>query len=56
MISSTSTLASNATIPTELGGLTTTLSPIVIVILRQQLNYLYIIDYGRTDHAAPDKS
>jgi hypothetical protein len=51
---------SNATIPTALGGLTTTSPPIVIVILRQQLDYvfvyLYIIDYGRADHGhAPDK-
>jgi hypothetical protein len=46
---------SNATIPTALGGSTTTSPPIVIVILRQQLDYV-IIDYGRTDHAAPDKS
>jgi hypothetical protein len=35
---------SNATIPTALGGSTTTLPPIVIVILRQQLDYV-IIDY-----------
>jgi hypothetical protein len=47
---------SNATIPTMLGGSTTTSSPIVIVILRQQLAYLYIIDYGHADDGAPDKS
>jgi hypothetical protein len=47
---------SNATIPTALGGSTTTLPPIVIVILRQQLTYLYIIDNGRADDGAPDKS
>jgi hypothetical protein len=47
---------SNATIPTALGGSTTTSPPIVIVILRQQLDYLYIVDYGRADHGAPDKS
>jgi hypothetical protein len=46
---------SNTAIPTALGGSTTTSPPIVIVILRQQLNYV-IIDYGRADHAAPDKS
>jgi hypothetical protein len=47
---------SNATIPTMLGGSTTALPPIVVVILRQQLAYLYIIDYVRTDNGAPDKS
>jgi hypothetical protein len=47
---------SNTTILTTLGGSTTTSPPIVVVILRQQLAYLYIIDYGRADHAAPDKS
>jgi hypothetical protein len=46
----------NAAIPTALGGSTTTSPPIVIVILRQQLAYLYIIDYGHDHHAAPDKS
>jgi hypothetical protein len=46
---------SNATIPTTLGGSTITSSPIVIVILRQQLDY-DIVDYGRADHGAPDKS
>jgi hypothetical protein len=46
---------SNATIPTALGGSTTTSPSIVIVILRQQLDYV-IIDYGRADHAASDKS
>jgi hypothetical protein len=44
---------SNATIPTTLGGSTTTSPPIVDTILRQQLD---IVDYGRADHAAPDKS
>jgi hypothetical protein len=47
---------SNATIPTALGGSTTTSPPIVVVILRQQLANLYIIDYGRADDGAPDKS
>jgi hypothetical protein len=47
---------SNATIPTTLGGSTTTSPPIVIVILRQQLDYIYIVDYGRADDGAPDKS
>jgi hypothetical protein len=46
----------NATISMTLGGSTTTLPPIVIAILRQQLAYLCIIDYGRANHAAPDKS
>jgi hypothetical protein len=50
------TLASNATIPTALGGSTITPLSIVVVILRQQINYLYIVDYGRADHAAPDTS
>jgi hypothetical protein len=47
---------SNATIPTTLGGSTTTSPPIVGVILWQQLAYLYIIDYGRADDGAPNKS
>jgi hypothetical protein len=47
---------SNATIPTALGGSTITSPPIVVVILRQQLAYLYIIDYGRADDGAPNKS
>jgi hypothetical protein len=81
-ILSTSALASNAAIPTTLGGSTsprpcdfvdigtrkqrddpndargstTTSSPIVVVILRQQLTYLYIVDYGRADQGALDKS
>jgi hypothetical protein len=46
---------SNATIPTTLGGSTTTSPPIVIVILRQQLDYA-IIDYGRANDGAPNKS
>jgi hypothetical protein len=46
---------SNTAIPTALGGSTTTSPPIVIVILRQQLDYV-IVDYGRADHAAPDRS
>jgi hypothetical protein len=33
---------------------TTTSTSIVDTILRQQLNYV-IVDYGRADHAAPDK-
>jgi hypothetical protein len=36
---------SNATIPTTLGDSTTTLHPIMIVILQQQLNYV-IVDYA----------
>jgi hypothetical protein len=46
---------SNAMIPTALGGSTTTSPPIVDTILRQQLDYV-IIDYGRADRGAPDKS
>jgi hypothetical protein len=38
-----------------LEGSTTTLPPIVIVVLRQQLDYV-IVDYGPADHAAPNKS
>jgi hypothetical protein len=44
---------SNTTIPTALGGSTTTSPPIMIVILRQQLSYLYIADHN---YASPDKS
>jgi hypothetical protein len=36
---------SNATIPTALGGSTTTSPPIVVAILRQQLDYV-IVDYA----------
>jgi hypothetical protein len=39
-----------------LGGSTTASPSIVVVILRQQLTYLYIVDYGRADHAALNKS
>jgi hypothetical protein len=46
---------SNATISTALGGSTTTSPPIVDTILRPQLDYV-IIDYGRADRGAPDKS
>jgi hypothetical protein len=46
---------STTAIPTALGGSTTTSPSIVIVILRQQLDYV-IVDYGRVDHAASDKS
>jgi hypothetical protein len=45
---------SNTTIPTTLGGLTTTSPPIVIMILRQQLDYV-CINFIRV-YAAPDKS
>jgi hypothetical protein len=41
---------SNMAIPTTLGGSTTTLPPIVDMILRQQLDYVIV------DYAAPDKS
>jgi hypothetical protein len=46
---------SNAAIPTALGGSTTASPPIVIVILRQHLDYV-IVDYGRADDGTPDKS
>jgi hypothetical protein len=46
---------SNTAIPTALGGSTTILPPIVIVILRQQFDYV-IVDYGRANDSAPDKS
>jgi hypothetical protein len=46
---------SNATISTTLGGSTTVPPPIVIAILRQQLDYV-IIDYDRADDGALDKS
>jgi hypothetical protein len=49
------TLASNTEISTTLGGSTTISPPILVVILRQQLAYLYILDHGRV-YAAPDKS
>jgi hypothetical protein len=47
---------SNATILTALGGSTTTSPPILVLILRQQLVSLYIVNYGRADDGAPDKS
>jgi hypothetical protein len=38
------------------GGSTTTSPPIVDAIVRQQLDYIFVyFDYGRADHAAPDK-
>jgi hypothetical protein len=43
---------SNTTIPAALGGSTIASLPIVDTILRQQLDY----DYGRANHATPDKS
>jgi hypothetical protein len=46
---------SNATIPVVLEGSTITSPLIVVMILQQQLDYV-IVDYGRADHAAPDKS
>jgi hypothetical protein len=47
---------SNAKIPTALGGSTTTSSPIVIVILRQQLDYIYIVDYAALTTPHPIKA
>jgi hypothetical protein len=47
---------SNAMIPTALGGSTTTSPPIVVVILRQQLAYLYIIDYAASSTPHPIKA
>jgi hypothetical protein len=46
---------SNTAISATLGGSTTTSPPIVVVILRQQLDYV-IVDHGRADYTAPDKS
>jgi hypothetical protein len=46
---------SNATIPTALGGSTTTSPPIVVVILRQQLDYV-IIDYAAPTTPHPIKA
>jgi hypothetical protein len=46
---------SNTAIPIALRGSTTTSTPIEIVILWQQLDYV-IVDYGLADHAAPDKA
>jgi hypothetical protein len=45
----------NATIPTALGGSTTTLPPIVIMILRQQLDYV-IVDYAAPTTPQPIKA
>jgi hypothetical protein len=47
------TLASDTAIPTTLGGLTTTLPPIVAVILQRQLAYLYDLDHSHV-YAASD--
>jgi hypothetical protein len=49
------TLASNATIPTALGGSTTTSPLIVIVVLRQQLDYV-IVDYAASTTSHPIKA
>jgi hypothetical protein len=46
----------NTMIPTALGGSTTASPPIVAVILRQQLNYLYIVDYECTTMPHPIKA
>jgi hypothetical protein len=46
---------SNATIPTALGGSTATSPPIVIVILRQQLDYV-CIDYAASSTPHPIKA
>jgi hypothetical protein len=46
---------SNVAIPTMLGGSTPPSPPIVVVILRQQLDYVCVY-FGRADHAALDKS
>jgi hypothetical protein len=45
----------NATIPTALGGSTITSPPIVIVILRQQLDYV-IVDYAAPSTSHPIKA
>jgi hypothetical protein len=46
---------SNAMIPTALGGSTTASPPIVIAILRQQLDYI-IVDYAAPTAAHPTKA
>jgi hypothetical protein len=46
---------SNTAIPTALRGSTTTLPPIVILILRQQLNYV-IVDYAALTTLHPIKA
>jgi hypothetical protein len=46
---------SNATIPTTLGGSTTTLPPIMVVILRHQLDYV-IVDYAAPTTPHPIKA
>jgi hypothetical protein len=46
---------SNMTIPTALGGSTATLPPIMVVVLRQQLDYV-IIDYAMPTVAHPTKA
>jgi hypothetical protein len=46
---------SNATIATALGGSTSTLPPIMIVILRQQLDYV-IVDYAAPTTPHPIKA
>jgi hypothetical protein len=46
---------SNTTIPTALGGSTTASPPIVITILRQQLNYV-IVDYAVPITSHPTKA
>jgi hypothetical protein len=46
---------SNTTIPTALGGSITTSPPIVIVILRQQLDYV-IVDYAAPTTPHPIKA
>jgi hypothetical protein len=46
---------STATIPTTLGGSTTASHPIVVVILRQQLDYI-IVDYDRATTPHPIKA
>jgi hypothetical protein len=46
---------SNATIPTALGGSTTASPPIVVVIPRQQLDYI-IVDYAASTTPHPIKA
>jgi hypothetical protein len=53
--STISSISATRRFQTTLGGSTTTSPPIADMILRQQLNYV-IIDYGRADRGAPDKS
>jgi hypothetical protein len=47
---------SNTVIPIMLGGSTTASPLIVVMILRKQLTYLYIVDYGHAATPHPIKA